>query len=171
MIQIQFLTWVLLKYLYEIKQHQRQHVIYGGHVLGKSIHDPAWRELKKFCQHGREVNKWKVKQREKKKDLSSWCWALPWGLVGQRWASAHEAFWKRWVMCALTGDPWRNPRPEHSPTWLQRCIWCSMHWLVWRWLPGGWAETKNWGAAHLCSWVMMGWLRPSRLCWSKKRTG
>lgn len=38
---------MLVKYLYEVKQHQRQHVIYGGHVLGESVHDPAWRKLGK----------------------------------------------------------------------------------------------------------------------------
>lgn len=122
---------------------------------------------KRFCQHGWGVRKWQVKQGGRK-DLSSSCWAQPWGLEGQRWASAHEAFWRRWVMCALTGAPWRNPTPGHSPTWPRRCIWCSTHWLAWRWLLGGRVETKCWGAAHLCSWVMMGWLHPSRLCWSNK---
>lgn len=124
---------------------------------------------KSFCHMESEVKKWQVKGG--KKYLSSSCWAQPWGLVAQRWASAHEAFWKRWVMCALMGDPWRNPGPEHSPTWPRRCIRCSRHWSVWRWLPGGQAEPKHWGAAHLRSWVLMGWLHPSRLWWSSKRTG
>lgn len=38
---------VLVKYLYEVKQHQRKHVVYGGHVLGKSVHDPAWKKFGK----------------------------------------------------------------------------------------------------------------------------
>lgn len=32
--------WV--EYLYEVKQHQREHVIYDGHVFGESVHDPTW---------------------------------------------------------------------------------------------------------------------------------
>jgi len=33
----------LVKYLYEVKKHKRQHVIYDGHVLGESVHYPAWK--------------------------------------------------------------------------------------------------------------------------------
>lgn len=32
---------LLAKYLNEVEQHQRQHVIYGRHVLGEPVHDPA----------------------------------------------------------------------------------------------------------------------------------
>lgn len=35
---------VFAKYLYEIKQHQRKHVIYGCHVFSEPVHDPAWKE-------------------------------------------------------------------------------------------------------------------------------
>lgn len=38
---------VLVKYLNEVKQHQRQHVVYSGHVLGESVHDPAWKKFEK----------------------------------------------------------------------------------------------------------------------------
>lgn len=38
---------VLAKYLNEIKQHQRKHVIYGCHVLSESVHDPAWKRTSK----------------------------------------------------------------------------------------------------------------------------
>lgn len=32
----------LVKYLYEVKQHQRQHIINSSHVLGEPVHDPTW---------------------------------------------------------------------------------------------------------------------------------
>ena len=38
---------VLVNYLYEVKQHQRQHVIYCGHVLSESVHDASWKRTNK----------------------------------------------------------------------------------------------------------------------------
>lgn len=47
------MTLLSVKYLYEVKQHQRQHVIYGGHVLCESVHDSAWQENKQFRELGK----------------------------------------------------------------------------------------------------------------------
>lgn len=41
---------ILTKYLYEVKEHQRQHVINGCHVLGESVHDPAWKRTRQKPQ-------------------------------------------------------------------------------------------------------------------------
>lgn len=40
----------MFKYLYEVKQDEGQHVVYGGHVFGESIHDSTWKNLEKLCQ-------------------------------------------------------------------------------------------------------------------------